>query len=171
MSPHLVVLSLSDSFSEFWQSAAATADAVKILKSIEEITAANFNGPVVVSAPTFEETLSTTISELLAAGASKIAVVGTDTSYRNGIRLIQQGANEYFAFPSDALLCQQWIATRLEEVSTSASGERFTEHERLHFDFSNILGRSPLLRAALGRTSRIIRGNAAILITGETGTG
>jgi DNA-binding NtrC family response regulator len=171
MQPQLAVLTLSDSFADFWETTARIAGKVRILRTVEEVNALHYRGAVLISAPAMEDQLSTTIRDLLTIGVSAVAVVGTDTSHRKAVRLLQDGVTEYFAFPSDILLCQQWITHRLEEAAIQERGERFTENERTRFDFSNILGRSPLLRSALGRTARVIAGNAAVLITGETGTG
>jgi transcriptional regulator with PAS, ATPase and Fis domain len=64
------------------------------------------------------------------------------------------------------------VGERARRREAHAAGGRLAAAERQAFDFTRIIGRSPQLRAALDRAARIIpHGKAAVLVTGETGTG
>lgn len=174
MSPaRIAVVTLSDSFSELWMQLGGSSGAtVEVAENVGEIHAIQSTCGVIIGAGGREGSVPSMLEALQRAGAPEVIVLGTETSYRLAIEVVQAGACNYFALPEDLALCKSWLSERVESYTAKRSGEQFAADERDRFDFSRLIGQSPLLRGALRRTSRIIpRGAATILITGETGTG
>jgi DNA-binding NtrC family response regulator len=172
--PRIAIVSPSDSFSEVWPQLARFAGAdVEVAPTVNQVHSLQTTCGVLIAAGGMEDRAPALIRELRAADSPEpIVVVGTETSYRVVATLFQAGAANYFALPGDLSLCRSWFVERVEEVRDRRKGERFAADERERFDFSKMIGGSAQLRAALRRTARVIpRGNATVLITGETGTG
>lgn len=173
MTRPLLILALTESFSELWTAIQKNSGgSVEVSRDEGRLRSFKFEVPLLVSAAGVEERIPTLLRELNPGGAWPVAVVGVETSYRQAISILQSGATDYFAIPADTSRCQEWIAQQVEATQRLKGVERFSLDERARFDFSRILGRSPSLRTALGRTARVIScGASTVLITGETGTG
>src|SRR5690606_9887693 len=109
---------------------------------------------------------------LAAAGVEGVLVVGYRAEHRLALSLVHSGAADYFALPGDLSQLRAAIEARQRGTENRDARERHARSQRENFDFSRIIGRSTLLRAALERAARIIpHDRASVLITGETGTG
>lgn len=172
-SARVVVISLSDSFSEFWPQLTAVMDAeLEVGTKVTDIRALQSACAVIVSAGGVETDALETLQELRAAEAPDTAVAGVETDYRVAVTMTQHGATNYFALPNDLGLCRTWLSERIEQVVDRRNAAIFAAEERKRYDFSRIIGDSPLLQAALKRTAKVIpRTTTTVLITGETGTG
>ncbi|MBB4636843.1 sigma 54-interacting transcriptional regulator [Longimicrobium terrae] len=169
----LAVLARSESFSALWPELAALARAESRV-----VTAAGETGPaaelvaLVLAVAGVEEEAEGALRELAAAGAPAPLVVGARADHRLAAALVRAGAADYFALPGDVDALRAEIRDRAARRDARAAAGRLEEAERRAFDFGRIIGRSPPLRAALDRAARIIpRGQATVLVTGETGTG
>jgi DNA-binding NtrC family response regulator len=173
MSARIAIIAASDSFAEVWPQLASFAGArIETASSVGEIRSLQGTCGVLVAAGGVEDAANRLLQELKAARAPDTVVAGADTNYRTVAGLLQGGASNYFALPCDLGLCRTWFADRVERFVNRQNAETFAADERQRFDFSKLIGKSPKLQAALKRTSRVIpRGTAAVLITGETGTG
>jgi DNA-binding NtrC family response regulator len=173
MSARLAVIALSDSFSGVWPQLAGFAGAeLELAATVSEVRSLQSTCGVIVSAGGVEDALVPLLRELRAAQAPDAVVAGTETNYRFVASLLQAGAANYFAMPSDFGLCRSWLVDRVERVIDRRNAAIFAAEERERFDFSKLIGTSPQLRDALRRTAKVIpRGTATVLITGETGTG
>jgi DNA-binding NtrC family response regulator len=174
MPPRLAVITSTDSFSEVWEQLARYAGAdVEVAASVGDIRSIQGTCGVIVAAAGAEDGALTVLRELRSAEAQRHAVVvGIEKSHRLVSTLIREGASDYFAFPGDFGLCRSWLVDRVERALDRVQAEEFAADERERFDFSRLIGNSSLLRTSLRRTARVIpKGSAAVLITGETGTG
>src|SRR5690606_3177736 len=93
------------------------------------------------------------LRDLSAARAPDSVVAGTETNHRVVATLFQAGAADYFALPQDLGICRSWMAEQVQRAEDRRNGARFAADERERFDFSKMIGSSPLLRAALRRTA------------------
>ncbi|MEX2571139.1 MAG: sigma-54 dependent transcriptional regulator [Gemmatimonadota bacterium] len=173
MTARIAIVAPSESFSEVWPQLASFAGAqIEHGSTVGQIRSLQATCGVLVAAGGMEEDAIAIVRELRAAQAPDAVVAGAETNYRAVAEILQAGASNYFALPCDAALCRGWFVDRVERFVDRRNAESFAEDERERFDFSRLIGNSPQLRASLRRTSRIIpRGNATVLITGETGTG
>ena len=173
MPPRIAIVALNDSFSDVWPHLAAFAGAeLEVASTVGKIHALPSACGVVLSVAGMEDRSVELLHELKAAQAPEAIVVGTETSYRPIATILQGGAMNYFAMPGDVSLCRSWMVDRVERYQDREKGARFAADERARFDFSQMIGNSPLLQASLRRTSRVIpKGSPTVLVTGETGTG
>ena len=169
----LIVVARSESFSALWPQLAAGAGAeARLVEGVEEVAGAAGALAVVVSVAGAEEEAEPLLRALAAAGAPAPLVVGARADHRLAVELVRAGAADYFALPGDLEALRSEVADRARRRDARQAGGRLAEAEKHAFDFRKIIGKSPQLRAALDRASRIIpRDRATILITGETGTG
>lgn len=173
MDPVVEVLLLSEAFSQVWDQLARSAGAVAHPREREEgLDGLSHAAAVIVAAGGVEEMALPAIRELHAIERLPIAVVGATADHRRVVALLKEGADEVFLLPEDLSTLRAWIAERVQAVSSLERSDRLAAEQRSRFDFSNMVGRSPALQAALERAARVIpRGGATILVTGETGTG
>jgi DNA-binding NtrC family response regulator len=166
----LVVVARSESFEALWPELASAHDApLSVVASAAELPA----GPrlaLILAAAGVEGEAERVVREL--GAEAQVLVVGAQADHRLAAMLVRAGAEDYFALPGDLDALRSAVAERARRVESRAAGARLAAAERETFDFRHIIGRSPQIRTALDRASRIIpRDKATILITGETGTG
>jgi len=173
MSARIAIIRASDSFSDVWPQLASFAGAkLEVAATVGEARSLQATCGVLIAAGGVEDTVHEVLRELRSARAPEAVVVGADTNYRLVAAILQAGAGDYFAMPADYGLCRSWFVERVERVTDRRKAERFAADERQRFDFSRLIGNSTRLQTALRRTARVIpKGNATVLITGETGTG
>lgn len=173
MLPELAILTLSDAFCELWPKLGPSLSFTpRIRASVEALERLDGACGVLVAAGGAEKEVVHVLEALQAKNPPRVAVVGVETDYRLVAALLRAGADNYFALPADLGAMRSWITERVEQVVGLARARELAEEGRTHYDFSRMIGRSPCLRGALARASKVIpRGSATILITGETGTG
>src|SRR5690606_5716809 len=99
-------------------------------------------------------------------------VVGVEADHRFATALMRAGAADYFALPRDLEALRSTLADALESAARRARGGALADAFRSTYDFGQIIGDSPAIRATLQRAARIIpHAAASVLVTGETGTG
>jgi DNA-binding NtrC family response regulator len=169
----LLVVARSESFAQLWPQLATGAGAqARVVAEAAEAAGAGDALALLLSVAGVEEEGEAVLAELRAAGAPAPLVVGAREDHRLAVALVRAGAADYFALPGDLDALKAELADRARRRAAREAGGRLAAAEREHFDFSRIIGRSPQLRAALDRASRIIpRDKATVLVTGETGTG
>lgn len=173
MPPHLVVFSLSDSFSELWpRLAESTGTKLRMVHAISELGLVDDACALILAAGGAEREVPAALDHLVRAKAPAIGVVGIESDHRFAISMIRSGADNYFAFPADLGALRGWVTEQVDLHVGSSRSALVAAEGRARYDFSRIIGRSPAIVEALQRASRIIpTATATVLITGETGTG
>ena len=171
--PILLVVDLSDSFSDYWGKAASELG-VDLLRSrpsdlhlVPPGTAA-----VLVAAGGVEADLPQALPALPAAPDVPVFAVGASTSHRLAARAVAAGAADYFALPGDRDALQAALEAAIARRRSALDRAALAHLEAQSHAFREIVGESPALRQALERAARVLpHGDATVLITGETGTG
>ncbi|HEX6925746.1 MAG TPA: sigma-54 dependent transcriptional regulator [Longimicrobiaceae bacterium] len=168
----LTVLTASDSFSSVWEELAASFGCeLRVVTAAAEAHRPD-SLACILSVPGREDQAETELRALAAAGVDRVLVVGARPEHRLAVAILHAGAADYFALPGDIEPLRAAIAERRRRVDSRDARESLARVQRESFDFSRIIGHSPQLRAALERAAKIIpHDRAAVLITGETGTG
>jgi DNA-binding NtrC family response regulator len=169
----LIVLTATRSFSSFWpELAEEIGTELAVTDSSAEVGSAAGSLAVLAVVAGSEEIAEPLLRELAAAGSPPPLLIGASADHRLAIELVQSGAANYFALPSDLEPLKAELRERAARLAARTARESLAETERAAFDFSKIIGESPGIRAALGKAARVIpRGGATLLITGDTGTG
>ena len=168
----LIVVTATDSFSAVWPRLAEELGCVlRVVSAPEEAPGAEAFA-CILSVPGEEEAGEGGVHALAAAGVEEPLVVGSRAEHRLALAIVQAGAADYFALPGDLAQLRGALEERKRAMESRDAREELARSQRRSFDFSRVIGRSPLLRAALERAARIIpHDRAAVLLTGETGTG
>lgn len=170
--PSLIVVTATDSFSSLWKELATEFECELKTTSVPVEARSTEALACVLSVPGAEETAESELRALSAAGVERVLVVGSRAEHRLALAIVAAGAADYFALPGDVTHLKGVIEERRRAGQNRTARERLARSQRESFDFSGIIGRSALLRAALERAARIIpHDRAAVLLTGETGTG
>jgi two-component system response regulator HydG len=169
----LLVVDLSDSFSDYWGGLAAElgVDLQRSrppdLRLVPPGAAA-----VLVAAGGVEADLPQALPALPAAPGVPVFAVGASTSHRLAARAVAAGAADYFALPGDRDALQAALEAAIARRRSALDRAALAHLEAQSHAFREIIGESPALRQALDRAARVLpHGDATVLITGETGTG
>ena len=99
-------------------------------------------------------------------------LVGALPDHRIAAAAVRRGADDYFALPGDLGLLRRSLEREAREARQRIQADHFANRERRDTAFEAILGRSPVLRQALGQAARVAtHRDVTVLIGGETGTG
>jgi DNA-binding NtrC family response regulator len=173
MKPTLAVLQVSDSFAGVWAELAASAD-VRLDTGAEVGTLAPLGEAcaLLLAVAGEEGTVRPWLSELKAAGAGAVAVVGADADHRLAVQALRTGAAEYFALPADLEALRAWVQDQADGARARGRARALAEEEKRSYDFSGLIGESEGLGEALRVAAAVIpRAATTVLLTGETGTG
>ena len=168
----LLVVRLSDSFSEFWPALArdigvALADWTPGAQPPAPEAAA-----VLVAAGGHEADVAALLPRLSDLRGIPLIAVGAVGSYRLAAQIVAAGAADYFSLPEDRDGLRDALAAAVQRRQAALGRAALAHLEAQAHAFRDIVGESPALKAALERTARVVpHGDATILITGETGTG
>ena len=169
----LLVVRLSDSFSDFWPALARDLG-----MPLEEWTAAEPGPPpagagvVLVAAGGHEADVATLLPRLAVPGGVPVFAVGSTASHRLAAQIVAAGAADYFALPDDRDGLRDALTAALQRRRASVGRAALAQLEAQAHAFRDMVGESPALKAVLERAARVVpHGDATILITGETGTG
>ncbi len=168
----IFAIQLSESFSQLLGEQAAARGLSLVLRPALEAGEGVEAAAVLVVAAGVEEEATSQIAEIRARTDAPVVVIGAATEHPLVVTLVRAGAHDYFALPGDVERLGLWFDDVARRQQAHADAAALTEQERASYDFSRMIGESPELKAALQRAARIIpRGDATVLITGETGTG
>ena len=169
----LLVVQLSDSFSDFWPALAR-----ELGVPLVEWTAAEPGPPpagaavVLVAAGGREADVATLLPRLAVPGGVPIIAVGSATSHRLAAHIVAAGAADYFALPGDRDGLRDALNAAVQRCRATLGRAALAQLEAQAHAFRDIVGESPALKAVLDRAARVVpHGDATVLITGETGTG
>ena len=169
----LLVVRLSDSFSDFW-SVLARDVGVPLLEwapAPGELPPSGA-GVVLVAAGGHEAEIATLLSQLSAPADIPIIAVGSAASHRLAAQVVAAGAADYFALPDDRDDLRDTLAAAVQRRRAALGRAALAHLEAQAHAFREIVGDSPALRAVLERAARVVpHADATVLITGETGTG
>ena len=168
----LFAIQLSESFAQVLaEEAGGRGLELATHPAMDPAVAARADAVLIVAAGVEEEATSL-IPEIAAVTSVPVVVVGAAVEHPLVVALVRAGAHDYFALPGDVERLGVWLDDVARRRQAHADAAALAERERASFDFSRMIGESPELKAALQRAARIIpRGDATVLITGETGTG
>ncbi len=169
----LLVVRLSDSFSDFWPALARDLGVPLV-----EWTAAEPGPPpagagvVLVAAGGQEADVATLLPRLAVPGGVPVIAVGSAASHRLAAQIVGAGAADYFALPEDRDGLRDALTAAVQRCRARLGRAALAQLEAQAHAFRDIVGESPALKAVLERAARVVpHGDATILITGETGTG
>jgi len=169
----LLVVRLSDSFSDFWPALARDLGVPLV-----EWTAAEPGPPpagagvVLVAAGGQEADVATLLPRLAVPGGVPVIAVGSAASHRLAAQIVGAGAADYFALPEDRDGLRDALTAAVQRCRATLGRAALAQLEAQAHAFRDIVGESPSLKAVLERAARVVpHGDATILITGETGTG
>lgn len=167
----LLVVQLSDSFSELWrQLGEDLAGEVRGITAGEARAISSDVGAVLLAAGGVERQATEWLDRHEVPAGVPILVVGADPSRRTAVTIVARGASDYFAMPDDVEILRNSV---LAALARRANVERQgAQRPVADGAFAAIVGESPALRAVLERAGRLVgHPDATALIMGETGTG
>ncbi|HEV2671864.1 MAG TPA: sigma 54-interacting transcriptional regulator [Gemmatimonadales bacterium] len=169
----LLIVRLTDSFSDFWPLLAEELDV-----PFSEWRPAEGEPPppgaalILIAAGGSEPDLPSFLTQLTVPSDIPIAAVGAAASHRVAAHAVAAGAADYFALPEDREALRDFAAAALTRRRAALARASRAQFEAQAHAFREIVGASPALRSTLERTARVLpHADAAVLITGETGTG
>lgn len=171
--PFLLVVHLSDSFSDYWGPLAG-ALGVELRRSTPSETSAASAGTaaVLVAAGGMEADLPRALPALAVPPDIPVFAVGASLSHRLAARAVAAGAADYFALPGDRDALHAALEAAIARRTSALDRAALAHLEAQSHAFREIIGESPALKQALARAARVLpHGDATVLITGETGTG
>ncbi len=173
MAPLLVVLTLSESFSELWPTLAeSTGTRLRAIDAANELGTLDDACALLIAAGGMEGEILPALDQVIRGNTPAVGVVGIELDHRFAISVIRSGADNYFSLPADLGALRGWVTEQVDRYAGSTGSALVAAEGRARYDFSRIIGRSPAIVEALQRASRIIpTPTATVLITGETGTG
>ena len=105
---------------------------------------------------------------------SPLAEVILLTAYGNitdGVQAIKNGAFDYITKGDDNNKIIPLLHNAIEKVALTKRVAQLEQQLGKKYSFSNILGKSKLIKAAIDAAEKVAATDAAVLLTGETGTG
>ena len=169
----LVVVRLSDSFSDFWP-ALARELGIRLAEwsAGEPGPPPAGTGIVLVAAGGHEADVAGLLPQLAVPGNVPLIAVGSAASHRLAAQIVAAGAADYFALPDDRDGLRDALSAAVQRRRASVGRAALAQLEAQAHAFRDIVGESPALKTVLERAARVVPyGDATILITGETGTG
>ena len=100
-----------------------------------------------------------------------VVVITAYGSVDSAVDAIRAGAIDYLVKPFDEARLRLTLDRALSVSALLAENRRLRDDALGRWDFSQILGASPALVAALRAAGRVAQTDAAVLVTGESGTG
>ncbi len=169
----LLIVRLTDSFSDFWPLLAKELEV-----ALTEWRPGEGEPPppgaalVLIAAGGGEPDLPSFINQLTIPSDIPIAAVGAAPSHRIAAQVVAAGAADYFALPEDREALRDFAAAALTRRRATLARASRAQLEAQAHAFREMVGSSPALRATLERAARVLQhADATVLITGETGTG
>jgi two-component system response regulator HydG len=171
--PELVVVQLSDSFTDVWTDLANDLGADLSLREGRQLGPTSLNtAAVVLAAGGSEREALEWIERHDWPVSTPLFVVGADGGRRIATQIAARGAADYFAWPEDLELAANTLGAVLRSRAEAIRQAESLGDEAKSEAFTEIIGESAALKEVLSRASRVLSHHeATVLIAGETGTG
>lgn len=102
---------------------------------------------------------------------TEVIVVTGFASAETAVSAMKEGAFDYITKPVNFEELKIVVAKALEKQQLLSENVYLRKQLQGRFEFSNIVGTSPAMKAVFERMSRIVKTDSTVLITGESGTG
>lgn len=102
---------------------------------------------------------------------TEVIVVTGFASAETAVSAMKEGAFDYITKPVNFEELKIVLNNALEKQQLLSENVFLRKQLQERFEFSNIIGRSPAMKAVFERMSRIVKTDSTVLITGESGTG
>ena len=171
--PTLLVLELSNSFSDTWPRLARAAG-LRFERTLDTTPFRDRHDEAIgIVAAGGEEARIEGAIRGINGSPLEIAAVGCQADHRLAARVMRAGASEFFVLTQDIDALSAWLAAQRDRILARRNGRiRGGGADGREVEFPEILGDSPALRAALDQVVRLIpHPQVTVLIVGETGTG
>lgn len=103
--------------------------------------------------------------------ATEVIVVTGFASAETAVSAMKEGAFDYITKPVNFEELKIVVRKALEKQQLMSENVFLRKQLQGRFEFSNIIGTSPAMKAVFERMSRIVKTDSTVLITGESGTG
>jgi DNA-binding NtrC family response regulator len=102
---------------------------------------------------------------------TEVIVVTGFASAETAVSAMKEGAFDYITKPVNFEELKIVVKKALEKQQLLSENVYLRKQLQGRFEFSNIIGTSPAMKAVFERMSRIVKTDSTVLITGESGTG
>jgi DNA-binding NtrC family response regulator len=103
--------------------------------------------------------------------STEVIVVTGFASAETAVSAMKEGAFDYITKPVNFEELKIVVNKALEKQQLLSENVYLRKQLQGRFEFSNIIGSSPAMKAVFERMSRIVKTDSTVLITGESGTG
>ena len=101
-----------------------------------------------------------------------VYAIATSVNSQHIVELMNAGAKGFYHFPADYRRFRELINHLIVNWRSTKNRTDFIEFRKESYDFTQIIGKSPLVYEVINRAKKLIENNAnTFLIIGETGTG
>lgn len=169
----ILVVKLSDSFSELWDHLGEDLGVPVRQVEVGEVAAV---GPeiaaVVLAAGGAEREALEWLDGHEPPAAVSVLAVGSDPGRRIATLLVAHGASDYFALPEDVEILRNAVSAAAQRHRDALRRAANGVEDVRAGAFSEIVGESQAIKAVLARAARVLpHTEATALLLGETGTG
>ncbi|MGD9250183.1 MAG: sigma-54 dependent transcriptional regulator, partial [Desulfobacterales bacterium] len=103
--------------------------------------------------------------------AIPILIMTAYSSVASAVDALKAGAYDYLTKPLDFEALRLTVERALEHTALKAENRLLKEKLKADFDWQNIIGRSPAMKALVDMAAMVAASEATVLISGESGTG
>ena len=103
--------------------------------------------------------------------AIPILIMTAFSSVESAVDALKAGAYDYLTKPLDFETLRLTVERAMEHTHLKVENRQLKEKLRDEFDWQNIIGTSPPMRALIDMVAMVAPSEATVLITGESGTG
>ncbi len=103
--------------------------------------------------------------------ATEVIVVTGHASAQTAVRAMKEGAFDYITKPIDFDELKIVVSKALEKQKLLSENMYLRRQLQGRFEFSNIIGTSPVMNLLFERMNRIVKSDSSVLVSGESGTG
>ncbi len=102
---------------------------------------------------------------------TEVIVVTGHASAQTAVRAMKEGAFDYITKPIDFDELKIVVSKALEKQKLLSENMYLRRQLQGRFEFSNIIGTSPVMNLLFERMNRIVKSDSSVLVSGESGTG
>lgn len=103
--------------------------------------------------------------------AIPILIMTAYSSVASAVEALKAGAYDYLTKPLDFETLRLTVERAMEHTHLKAENRQLKENLQKEFDWQNIVGASPSMKALIDMVAMVAPSEATVLITGESGTG